>query len=57
MGSAVERLLGEHLQRRADHHVRIWMLMNLDVWYRIYLSGERTASLDQPDRVSARVPS
>jgi hypothetical protein len=32
---AVDRLCGEHLAHRADHHVRIWMLLNLDVRCRI----------------------
>jgi len=31
----VDRLCGEHLAHRADHHVRIWMLLNLDAWCRI----------------------
>jgi asparagine synthase (glutamine-hydrolysing) len=39
---AVERLCAEHLAHRADHHVRIWMLLNLDAWYRIYMEREPT---------------
>lgn len=38
--SAPGRLVAEHQARRADHHVRIWMLLNLDAWYRIYIDGE-----------------
>jgi len=34
------RLMAEHEAHRADHHVRIWMLLNLDAWYRIYVDGE-----------------
>ncbi|MFW6084626.1 MAG: asparagine synthase (glutamine-hydrolyzing) [Gemmatimonadota bacterium] len=37
---APRRLVAEHRARRADHHVRIWMLLNLDAWYRIYIEGE-----------------
>jgi asparagine synthase (glutamine-hydrolysing) len=37
---AVERLCSEHLAHRADHHVRLWMLLNLDAWSRIYLDNE-----------------
>jgi hypothetical protein len=37
--AAVERLLGEHLRREDDHHVRIWMLQSLDAWHRVYLDG------------------
>lgn len=34
---AAGRLAGEHARGRADHHVRLWMLLNLDAWARIYL--------------------
>jgi asparagine synthase (glutamine-hydrolysing) len=33
-----DRLTREHARGRADHHVRLWMLLNLDVWCRIYLN-------------------
>jgi asparagine synthase (glutamine-hydrolysing) len=39
--AAINRLFSEHNERREDHHVRIWMLINLDAWYRIYLDGEK----------------
>lgn len=41
---AVDRLCAEHAAHRADHHVRIWMLMSLDAWCRIYLHGEAVES-------------
>jgi asparagine synthase (glutamine-hydrolysing) len=41
--TAIERLLDEHLRRRADHHVRIWMLISLDVWHREFFGGPQTA--------------
>jgi asparagine synthase (glutamine-hydrolysing) len=50
--TAIERLFSEHNERRSDHHVRIWMLMNLDAWYRIYLDGEKVDSSSK----SALVP-
>lgn len=34
---AVERLLGEHRRRRRDHHARLWMLLNLEIWYRLFI--------------------
>ena len=37
---APRRLMAEHQDRKADHHVRIWMLLNLDAWYRIYVDGD-----------------
>jgi asparagine synthase (glutamine-hydrolysing) len=33
----VERLLEEHRQSRVDHHVRLWMLLNLELWRQIYI--------------------
>ncbi|MFQ5528722.1 MAG: asparagine synthase (glutamine-hydrolyzing) [Gemmatimonadota bacterium] len=38
---APRTLMAEHQARRQDHHVRIWMLLNLDAWYRIYVEPER----------------
>ncbi|HEX5759848.1 MAG TPA: asparagine synthase (glutamine-hydrolyzing) [Thermoanaerobaculia bacterium] len=43
--SAVERLLAEHLAGRADHHVRLWLLLNVEVWFRLYQRGESLADL------------
>ncbi len=37
---AVRQLISEHQARRSDHHVRIWMLLNLDAWYRIYIDSD-----------------
>jgi asparagine synthase (glutamine-hydrolysing) len=34
------RLAGEHEARRADHHVRLWMLLTLDAWARIMLEDD-----------------
>lgn len=33
----VAQLLEEHRQSRVDHHVRLWMLMNLELWRQIYI--------------------
>ncbi len=43
---AMTRLLDEHLAHHADHHVRLWMLLNVEVWYRMYLSGWSDGTLD-----------
>jgi asparagine synthase (glutamine-hydrolysing) len=39
-GEEVKKLLGEHQARKVDHHVRIWLLLNLEVWYRMYVAGQ-----------------
>jgi asparagine synthase (glutamine-hydrolysing) len=42
---AMSRLLEEHLADRADHHVRLWMLLNVEIWYRMFLLGETREQL------------
>jgi asparagine synthase (glutamine-hydrolysing) len=34
----VVKLLEEHQQNRVDHHVRLWMLLNLAVWHELYIA-------------------
>jgi asparagine synthase (glutamine-hydrolysing) len=42
---AIVGLLDEHLANRADHHVRLWLLLNVEIWYRMYLLGESPDAL------------
>ena len=42
---AIVDLLDEHLANRADHHVRLWLLLNVEIWYRMYLLGESPDAL------------
>jgi asparagine synthase (glutamine-hydrolysing) len=42
---AVARLLAEHVGERADHHVRLWMILNVEIWYRLFVLGESLAEL------------
>jgi asparagine synthase (glutamine-hydrolysing) len=42
----VERLLAEHSAGQADHGNRLWLLLNAEVWYRMYLGGGSVAALD-----------
>jgi asparagine synthase (glutamine-hydrolysing) len=37
---AVERLLAEHLSDKADHHVRLWLILNVEVWFRLFVRRE-----------------
>ena len=41
----IERLMHEHVAHRADHHVRLWMILNVEAWYRMYVRGEPLESL------------
>jgi len=45
---AVERLFGEHRNRTRDHSNRIWRLLNLEIWQRIFLDGEAPGQI-RPD--------
>ena len=40
MRDTVAGLVKEHVDRRIDHHVRIWQLLNLELWYRMYIENE-----------------
>ena len=44
----VEAMVAEHLGGVRDHGDRLWLLMNLELWQRIFLDGEAPqASMDQ----------
>jgi asparagine synthase (glutamine-hydrolysing) len=38
--SVVERLWQEHVSRRAVRDHQLWLLLNFELWHRIYLDGE-----------------
>jgi asparagine synthase (glutamine-hydrolysing) len=38
--SVVQRIAQEHHQGHADHGERLWLLINLEMWQRIYVDGE-----------------
>jgi asparagine synthase (glutamine-hydrolysing) len=40
------RLLDEHLGGRVDHNFRLWMLFNLELWYRHFIEGEDVPQLE-----------
>jgi len=51
----VHQLINEHLPSRADHDYRLWTLINLEFWYRIYFDNEYVTSLRaSTDRIMAR---
>ena len=35
-----QRLVAEHLSRKADHSEVLWGLINLELWYRNYIEGD-----------------
>jgi len=42
---ALERLVAEHESGIANHTDRLWLLMNLEMWHRIFIDGEDPAAL------------
>ena len=42
----MERLVAEHAEGKVDHNYRIWMLFNLELWYRRFFDGESVAELE-----------
>jgi asparagine synthase (glutamine-hydrolysing) len=38
--SSIEQLISEHRASYRDHYDRIWRLLNLELWQRIYVDGE-----------------
>ncbi len=44
----LERLVAEHEAGTANHTDRLWLLLNLEIWQRIFLDGEDPAALTSP---------
>jgi asparagine synthase (glutamine-hydrolysing) len=43
--STVDALLAEHQAGQTDHAHRLWLLLNSEVWYRMYLEGQSVEEL------------
>lgn len=43
--SYIDQLLAEHMSGKVDHNYRIWVLLNLEYWYRMYFEGETIESM------------
>jgi len=46
---SLQRLFAEHRTRHADHGDRIWRLLNLELWHRVFIDGDSVSrsSADQ----------
>lgn len=40
----VRRLVDEHQEGKADHNFRLWILLNVEIWHRLYFEGETVDS-------------
>ena len=43
----MQRFLDEHLHGGIDHNYRLWMLFNLELWYRHFIEGTDEATLGE----------
>jgi len=43
--SYIHRILHEHVSGKVDHSFRLWILINLEIWYRIYFENETVDSM------------
>ena len=43
--SYIDQILAEHISGKVDHNYRIWVLLNLEYWYRMYFEGESVESM------------
>ncbi|RMH05966.1 MAG: asparagine synthase (glutamine-hydrolyzing) [Nitrospirae bacterium] len=44
--STIDRLVNAHLQGTADHGNRLWLLLNSEVWYRMFIEGMSVEKLN-----------
>jgi asparagine synthase (glutamine-hydrolysing) len=53
---ALTRIVREHDAREVDHSERLWALVNLELWQRIFLDGEEAGEigLEAPALAAAR---
>ncbi len=49
----VQRLIEAHRTNRVDNHVRLWMLLNMEVWHQLYIQQKDVASVGENLRRSA----
>ena len=36
----IARMMREHMEGRVDHSYRLWLLLNLEIWYELYIEGQ-----------------
>ena len=45
--SFMDRLYNEHVEGKMDHNFRLWILINMEFWYRHYFENESVDSLNE----------
>jgi asparagine synthase (glutamine-hydrolysing) len=44
---SIQQMLDEHRSGKVDHHVRLWMLLNLELWHQIFIEQKDRHQLEQ----------
>jgi asparagine synthase (glutamine-hydrolysing) len=44
----VQRLLDEHCSLTGDHHMRLWALLMLELWFRMWIDAPAKAEILRP---------
>jgi asparagine synthase (glutamine-hydrolysing) len=52
----IHRLFAEHRARYRDHGNRIWRLLNLETWMRVFLDGDLPARVEENGESLAAIP-
>lgn len=47
---SVVRLIEDHRRNRVDNHVRLWMLLNLEIWHQLYIERHDVMSVSEKIR-------
>lgn len=45
--STIDSLLSDHLANKKDNGNRLWLLLNSEVWYRMYINGQSNEDIHQ----------
>ena len=43
----VQRIVDEHIAGKMDHNYRLWLLINLEVWYRMFFEDMNIEAMQQ----------
>lgn len=45
--SEIDRLMNEHIGGKADHNFRLWILINLEIWYRMMFEDKSVGEMKE----------
>ncbi|MBZ0293483.1 MAG: asparagine synthase (glutamine-hydrolyzing) [Anaerolineae bacterium] len=54
--AAMLNLLDEHVQGTVDHNYRLWLLLNMELWYRMFIDGQSIDDLNGQLELRQSVP-